>query len=454
MKKPLSYFFPAFFTILLSVGIFLIFKQFLPKRLFGEVKVDTGQIIVDSLMLAALSDSIDTDTIPDMLPVELPETAQVDTFSLKNFFMKLFELENTKKGSVRVAYFGDSMIESDLIVQDIRKNYQETYGGRGVGFVPVTMTIPSSCITIRHEYSSNWQTYSLLAKSPKPVGVSGYVSIPADSTECWVKYRAGSLPLVNATLYYGKANNDNASISVTVNSNEPKTIELKPDNTLNSAYMASYANSLTINFSNADSIPFYGVDFAEKNGVYVDNFSSRGNSGLPLSTFGTGLMNAFQRRLGYDLIVLQYGTNVLSSKSYDYIWYQKRMTNTVKHLKNCFPEADILVISLADKATKYGTEMKTDSAIAPLIKAQKTYALNTESAFLNLFELMGGEGTMVDWVEQEEPALAAKDYTHFSIKGSKKIADLIFNKLEEQYTDFKEKNNLAIETEEQHPSIP
>ena len=334
------------------------------------------------------------------------------------------------------------MTEGDLIVQDIRKNYQAKYGGEGVGFIPISLLTPPQSISLKHDYSENWITYSFLKKSPVPVGVSGFTSFAPDSTANWVHFHAGSCPLTQSSLLYGKSENDSAFLQIISGGDTLSPVRLYPDKDLNTVAINPVNNDLLIKFHHTDSIPFYGINFANRQGVYIDNFSTRGNSGLPLSVFNIPLMKAFQKELQYDLIVLQYGTNVLNSKRKDYGWYAKRMTTTVNHLKRCFPEASILIASVADKSAKYGTEMKTDSAIIPLIESQKAYASGTGSGFLNLFELMGGEGSMVEWVEQDPP-LAAKDYTHLSSKGAKKMADLIFKELEKEYEAFKTEQELS-----------
>jgi hypothetical protein len=101
-----------------------------------------------------------------------------------------------------------------------------------------------------------------------------------------------------------------------------------------------------------------------------------------------------------------------------------------------FPGASILFVSTADKATKYKTEMKTDSAVVPLTNAQRNYALKTQSGFINLYTLMGGDGSMIKWVDQE-PILANKDYTHFNMRGSKKVAGMIYNQIMVGYQEYK-----------------
>ena len=70
-----------------------------------------------------------------------------------------------------------------------------------------------------------------------------------------------------------------------------------------------------------------------------------------------------------------------------------------------------------------------------LIRFQKALAAETHVAFWNLFEAMGGEGSMAALVHQS-PSLANYDYTHINFRGGKHIANLLFETLvygKEQY---------------------
>jgi hypothetical protein len=60
---------------------------------------------------------------------------------LAKFAEKLHQLKTTKKGKIRIAYFGDSMIEGDLLTQTLRKLLQKEFGGYGVGFFPFTVKL-------------------------------------------------------------------------------------------------------------------------------------------------------------------------------------------------------------------------------------------------------------------------------------------------------------------------
>jgi lysophospholipase L1-like esterase len=118
------------------------------------------------------------------------------------------------------------------------------------------------------------------------------------------------------------------------------------------------------------------------------------------------------------------------------------MTTVVNHVKQCFPGAAVLIVTTADKSTKYDMQMKSDSAVAPLIMAQKRYAVKSEAGLVNLYTLMGGDGSMVKWVENV-PAKANKDYTHFNHRGAKEIAKLIYKQIDTGYIEYKRLRALA-----------
>lgn len=457
--------------LLFSIGFFLIFKNFLPEKIFPEIaKLDTDRIVVDEWMESAMKDTLQNDSIPDLTEeVIATETSAKDSvstpvktidesvttaqnhelteeekqFFLEYFYAQLFNLEMNPDGEkVRIAYFGDSMTDGDLIVQDVRRKFQEKYGGRGVGFVPIVSESANSRASIVHRFSKDWTTFTFMKKYEQKhaYAVSGMVSYADSLSRPFLKYSAG----VNATnnlmpnpvLYYGQSTNDSAKVRM-ITKTDTTFFDLKSDNLLNKLPLKSgIFSKFELDFYKADSIPFYGVNFDVPVGVQVDNFSKRGNSGLPLTQLNWQLMRQFQKELHYDLIILHFGTNVLNSNSFNYGWYQNRMKKVVNYIRNAFPESSILVISIADKSTKYDNEMKTDSAVNYLRAAQQNYAAREKTGFIDLYALMGGEGSMVKWVE-EEPAKANKDYMHFNSLGARKIGEMIFDKIEEGYQDYK-----------------
>ncbi|MGG7035520.1 MAG: SGNH/GDSL hydrolase family protein [Flavobacterium sp.] len=466
MNTSKSYFFQSFLIVLLAAIFFLGIKEVLPSKIFSENSGTTKNVLVDSMLIDAfeaekMAENSDSEDAVMNQPIKFVETNGVvfpaESYQNYNgfqylipFYENLYQLETSKSGNVRIAYFGDSMTDGDMIVQDFRNNFQTQFGGHGVGFVSITSESAASRSSIAHEFSQNWKTQSYLnIKYPtRSFGVNGHVFFANDTIKpTWVKFKAGRSELTNQlnqpTLFYGSSSNSEGSITYQVGIDSVRK-KLVATNLLNTLSLSQTdLKSLKVNFKKATKIPVYGFNFDDGQGVHIDNFSQRGNSGIPISNFDVDLMRAFHQKLNYDLIVLHYGTNVLNYGTKSYSWYAKNMTKTVNRLKECFPGVSILIVSTADKSTKYGTEMKTDSAVIPLTRAQKNYALQTQSGFVNLYTLMGGNGSMTRWVE-EEPALANKDYTHFNFRGSKKIAHLLYNHLNKGYVKYKVLRNKRI----------
>ena len=84
---------------------------------------------------------------------------QSDTLSssLPKFSDKLYTLRSGQPIKIRIAYFGDSMIEGDLLTQTLRELLQKAFGGNGVGFVPITSQVSQFRQTVRASYSETWE---------------------------------------------------------------------------------------------------------------------------------------------------------------------------------------------------------------------------------------------------------------------------------------------------------
>jgi len=354
-----SYFFQSFAIVALALVAFIGFKQILPDKIFSESKLDSKNILIDSLLLESVAEdslSLDKDSIAKSeqalsgqkivfdqaegieFPAETFENYKGYQY-LISFYEKLYQLEKNPQNKVRIAYYGDSMTDGDLIVQDVRTNYQERFGGNGVGFVSITSESAASRGSVKSKYSKNWKTQSYLnVKRPtSPFGVNGHVFFANDkSNSTWVQYEAGlnkySTSLDNATLFYGRSSKT-GKVNFIIGKDTIKK-SLSPNGLVNTLKVSSGSlKAFKANFVQADSIPIYGFNFDNGAGVHVDNFSQRGNSGLPISMFNADVMRAFNTSLKYDLIILHYGTNVLNYGTKNYSWYEKGMTKTVNKIK-------------------------------------------------------------------------------------------------------------------------
>lgn len=356
---------------------------------------------------------------------------------LKNFFNAL---DKSKTKQVRIAHFGDSMIEGDLITSEIRNILQSKYGGKGVGWLSITSQDTKFRQTTKHTFSDGWDMASVYTRNPKklPLGISGEIFIP--EREAWMQYETNRRyrtmrSFEQVRLFYSDANA--SSIKYSLNGEREETGRLKKGRGIQELEITGKGDLTSVRFEvPKDAGYFYGVSLESKTGVYVDNFPLRGNSGVDLNDIDDGDLKDFAKYMDYDLVILEFGLNAVGSIKGNYSWYEKEMIKVVDKFKKAFPKASILMISVHDKAKKEGNRFVTDPEILRLLKTQQNVAKESKVAFWNLFEAMGGNNSMDEWVSANPP-MAFKDYVHFNDQGARKVADMLTDALLDAYNKEK-----------------
>ncbi|MBK7266600.1 MAG: hypothetical protein IPI12_09755 [Ignavibacteriales bacterium] len=341
-------------------------------------------------------------------------------------------LKNAKSGMVRIAYFGDSAIEGDNICADFREALQEKFGGTGVGFVSITTQDKAYRGTTKLDFSSNWDSQLVTGGNPKRgAGISGGVFVPKSGS--WVKYET-------TWKYKTVRTFDKVRVFYTEGSGSfdyefDKGGELsapfktgKGVNVTDITYKGSKSFKLTATKDNQAAL--YGVSLESGNGVYVDNFPLRGDDGSALKRVPKGNLSDFHKLLGYDLVVLSFGLNSVD-KVKDTKAYEREFAATVNHIKSAMPGVPIIIVGVGDKGKKVGSKFETNSMVPKLIEVQKNVAKSTGVAFWNLFDAMGGNGSMEKWSKDK---LATADMTHLSAEGYKKVARMFFDALMDYYS--------------------
>jgi lysophospholipase L1-like esterase len=155
-------------------------------------------------------------------------------------------------------------------------------------------------------------------------------------------------------------------------------------------------------------------------GIVVDNMSMRGNSGISHRDLDVDLATQMRKYIDYDLIVMEYGINALSSQQTDYTAYGKIMQQVVRKIRQCYPNADILMLAVGDRGQKLNGEVQSLPTSQAMIDAQRNAAQTVGCLFWDTREAMGGPGSVVSWRER---GLINADYIHLNAKGGAALSD-------------------------------
>ncbi|MDR3246321.1 MAG: hypothetical protein LBT50_07800 [Prevotellaceae bacterium] len=422
------------------VTLFLLLLQFVPEGVTDRLKIRKIDILSDirrdTSVLAEVREA------PMLLPPPPPPKQDIpcppgmvcfeDFSENKDGLDKFFRALDSKRDKpARIAFFGDSYIEGDIFCADLRSNLQTEYGGKGVGIVSPTSQIASFRRTVKHSFSG-WNSQSITeSKDYSKMGISGHYFYPAKNS--WVKYSGVKLPhlefVEQASLVYLLPAGE-AIVSYQINGEkDAKAVKLKASPTISKYDVyGDSIGTIQFNFLSDARLYVYGISLQDRSGVIVDNFSLRGAPGTNLKFLPENILKQTDSILSYDLIILQYGLNVMTANRTNYLAYQKGMQEAVEHLKKCFPQSDILLLSVGDRSMRKDGGYVTMPGVQALVSYQQAICSETGIVFWNLFEAMGGSGSMVEMVKTNPPR-ANKDYTHLNFEGGKYLGEILFKSI-------------------------
>ena len=348
---------------------------------------------------------------------------------MNHFWSKLL---NAKKGGrINIAYFGDSFIESDILTCDLRELLQAKYGGAGPGWVDCGGGVGTNKPTITAKFR-NIKENCILNKpfnaELEAINQRYYhASAGATLNLTATKYKPHVTSWDRATLFF----TTDARLTVRTSGDSLITGEqvYEPRGEIQVMETKGHMTKLNYSFPNATSrTRLYGVALDGTKGVALDNFSMRGTPGFMLAKVPVKTMQEMNKYRPYDLIILQFGLNVVNDKATDAQCraYINRMKKVIEAFRQGFPQASIVVFSVPDRVQRSANGIHTLRGVEKLVGFQRVLASECGVAYLNVHQIMGGNDSMKKFVEE---GLAAKDYTHLNYKGGKELANRIYQSI-------------------------
>lgn len=377
---------------------------------------------------AAAADSTQTDSVQAPKPIvhEAPRAngmVVIENYTdgpmLPNFKTALGQASSR---TVRVAVLGDSYIEGDIFVQNLRAALQQKYGGCGIGFTPVHSEFPGFRRSMLLS-SSGWEIHDIRTMGRRDsmrLLSSDYCKASGSATSTF----KGSKRLPCADIWQ-------RSTFVFIAPNGGN-VELSGDNGLSVQYAAEASGEpqavvlegLTSQLKvriDAPGMVALGTYLDDTSGIEVDCMSVRGNSGLTLSRINNKLCQAMRRWADYDLIILEFGMNAISPGQTNYAAYSHNMAKAVEAVRSAYPRADILVMGVGDRASKASGSLASMPECTAMVNAQRQLAANAGCFFFDTRAAMGGDGAAIEWRKKHH---LNADYIHLNHDGGAELAKL------------------------------
>ena len=353
-----------------------------------------------------------------------------DDYTFFDTLFAQFEQARAEGKTLRVMHYGDSQIEMDRISSVLRQKLQELFGGSGPNMIPAIQPVATISVSQRASglcrYTvygdsttrrANHNRYGVMSQFGQVSG-GGTVSF-SQSSHSQAFEKVKQISTVSVLLGHN-SEGFTASLKCDTLSVEPKVLDANDSVSLITWHLPSEVRKGTLSFKGNAEI--YAVLLDGEAGVALDNVALRGCSGTIFTRINEAVMRQSFDTLNTRLVILQFGGNrmpgLAGSKSI--AAYTKELERQIGYLKQVAPQCTFLFIGPADMGKSYNGKMGTWKGLPELNDSLCAMALRNDVAYWDMFHVMGGEGSMAQWVKHTPP-LAGPDYIHFTFKGAQEI---------------------------------
>lgn len=367
---------------------------------------------------------------------------------LMDLFYRALRDEAPRK-VIRVLHYGDSQVEGDRVTGWLRNRFQREFGGSGPGLLFCDRPTADHA-TITQRCSGGWRRHSVLRPADAAADAAAY-GIMGQTTRFDVRPpQRASLAYRLSPMSYASARRYNSCRLFMGPSPAPLAVEVYGRDSLMLADQVALDEPLNVfgfqigrtpdniefRFASEQSPDFYAVALDKETGVAVDNIPWRGSSGVEFTRIDSALLGSFARQLDVRLVIFQFGVNVVPNVQAGYKWYEERLARQLAHLRAAMGDVPVVVVGVSDMSRKSADGYESYPNIPLIRDAQRAAAFRAGCAFWDLYQAMGGANSMPAWVEAR-PALAGKDYVHFTIRGSQVIAKMLYDAIMDGYNKKK-----------------
>jgi lysophospholipase L1-like esterase len=366
--------------------------------------------------------------------------------ALDGIYAKLVAVDAKHPGAIaRVAQFGDSIVVSDFVSGQLRRNLQHRFGDAGHGFVLLANAWPAYLHWDVERYATAGFRVSTIVGPYAEDGWYGLggVAFRADKNVLARVGTAGSGTFgrnVSRFVVDYAEGPHGGRFALRIDGHEAATVDTQAAEPRARAYelrVPDGPHELELQTVSGES-RFFGVVLERDGpGVVLDALGVQGARIRFLDKQDDAHWAEQLRWRAPDLLIYEFGANESSDGFvYSMADFHRTMRDVLAQGKAALPGASCLVIGAMDRAAKQGEEIVSVRVIPSLVEEQRRAALEVGCAYFDTYRAMGGKGSMPIWVKR---GLAQADLTHPSGAGAERLANWLYGALMHGYSSFRER---------------
>jgi len=338
-----------------------------------------------------------------------------------------------RSGVTRILHYGDSHIAADILTGALRRHFADDFGSSGPGYIVPGVSWYSR-LGVESGSTAGWHLEGTgqpeLGQS-SPLGIAGVALVTnLAGQRLWISAESTSFDI------YLFKQPGGGKIEVLLDGASYGAVSLASTHSSPSYFLVTAnsmaRHSLEIRTLSVGAVRVLGVAVEQEDpGVVYDAFGINGARATRPLTWDWGIVASNLQRRRPDLIVISYGTNEAGDQDLDFDLYRRRYAEVIARFRSAVPGASILAIAPPDRARRIGNRWISIPEMGRIVSAQREAALSTGAAFCDLYDEMGGSGSIEEWASAS--ALAGPDRVHLTTTGYRLVADRLYLGLEGAY---------------------
>lgn len=366
---------------------------------------------------------------------------QGDSSAFERLFEKMDSVLFLGKGNLRVLHIGGSHVQAGTMTRQLRNDLLSLRpaldGGRGLVF-PFSAAHTNNPSSFTVNYEGSWKVTKNVQREPDHrLGLTGIsLSASDDKASVMVTTVARDPKPSDPTFRFNEVkvlgySSDGERIPVVVLAKGDTLVGCKaPEDSCWSFGLPSLTDSVRIATKGQGEFTLTGIFLDNPSpGISVTGI---GVNGASLGSYAKcpDLENDL-RLVKPDLVIFAVGINDATATNFSVDDFVARYKALVSRVRSVNPDCALLFVSNNDsfrRIRRKGYMVNSNGKLAE--QGFMRLGKECDAGFWDLFDIMGGLGSMRKW---EEAGLAKRDKIHFTETGYDLVGDLLFNALMDKY---------------------
>ncbi|MFT5429403.1 MAG: hypothetical protein ACI9OJ_000073 [Myxococcota bacterium] len=364
--------------------------------------------------------------------------------SMDGFYRKLANVGANRPGATaRVLVYGTSTNGSDRVTQKLRRVLGGHFGTAGKGMMPIAPAWKWQKHQDVDWSARGWKTFDLTRKNRRDgryglLGVVGRGYRGSTSRYELVDDGPGSVPVDRVDLFY-QVGPKGGTLKVTIDGGEPIVVDTKAAKAADARKRLEVEAARRVDVTvSSGSAMVYGVALEQKRpGVVVDAAMLIGAFAQRLDNFSAAHISRAASDRGVDLAIFHLGANDAAARSVSFRTkrFERVYGSAIDKVMAGAPNGSCLVMSILDQGVRKRGRIVSSDRVADVVAALDRVAKAHGCGFFNLFEAIGGSGTMGRWYKAR-PRLVTSDLGHPTVAGARVVGLLLGKALLKGYDDW------------------